>query len=222
LPSTLLRPLPPLGGSQQQAALAIMAAFVVAVGTALAFSPSPIGRQGVATTQDGRSVISMGLTRRQLGALAAASALPLAASADGANSKATVEKARAIYGSRVVRLASASPEDILEDQNALTLFISGAYRAGPNGNAQDKAISKQLLALKKTAIDGAKAGDASKAQGALKQIVAIAKLTEQDGYDGNYNPKQRRNPGAPPTEAIVAQMGSEAYALYDRYDAQKK
>jgi len=167
-------------------------------------------------TQTGRSAV---LTRRgAVGAFVAAAA-PVAVSADGANSKATVDKARAIYGSRVVRLASASPEAIIEDQNAITLFISGAYRAGPNGNTQDKAISKQLLALKKTALDGAKSGDAAKAQGALKEMIAIAKLTEQDGYDGNYNPKQRRNPGAPPTEAIVAQMGSEAYALYDRYDA---
>ena len=78
-------------------------------------------------TQTGRSAV---LTRRgAVGAFVAAAA-PVAVSADGANSKATVDKARAIYGSRVVRLASASPEAIIEDQNAITLFISGAYRAG--------------------------------------------------------------------------------------------
>ena len=31
---------------------------------------------------------------------------------------------------------------------------------------------------------------------------------------GNFNPKQRRNPGAPETAAIEGQMGSLAYALY--------
>jgi len=29
-----------------------------------------------------------------------------------------------------------------------------------------------------------------------------------------FNPKQRRNPGAPPTAEIEAQMGTQSYALY--------
>ena len=51
-----------------------------------------------------------GIARRELFSQAAGFALamtPLAALADGANSKATVDKARAIYGSRVYRLQTA-------------------------------------------------------------------------------------------------------------------
>merc|ERR1719258_601651 len=61
-------------------------------------------------------------------ALAAGLAAPGAAFADGASSKAVKERSRAIYGSRVFRLAKASPEQVLEDKNVLTLFITGSYR----------------------------------------------------------------------------------------------
>ena len=33
--------------------------------------------------------------------------------------------------------------------------------------------------------------------------------------DGAYNPKQRRNAGAPPTSEIVAQMATYSYSLYE-------
>ena len=39
---------------------------------------------------------------------------------------------------------------------------------------------------------------------------------------GNFDPKQRRNAGAPETAAIEAQMGSLKYSLYDTYSSTKK
>lgn len=62
--------------------------------------------------------------RAMFGAAAAAvsAAVPMAAFADGASSPAVLARARAIYGSRIVRLQDASPEAILEDKNAFTLF----------------------------------------------------------------------------------------------------
>ena len=32
---------------------------------------------------------------------------------------------------------------------------------------------------------------------------------------GNFDPKQRRNPGAPETAALEAQMGAMKYSLYE-------
>lgn len=155
--------------------------------------------------------------RRQLLAHAASVAVmaPAAAFADGANSKATVEKARAIYGSRVVRLQAADAATILEEKNAITLLISGAYRAGANGNPNDKQMNAQLSAIEKKLLKSAKAGDSAAAQAGIKEIVSLAGLRELDGVDGNYSPKQRRNPGAPPTAELSAQMGTQGYALYE-------
>ena len=176
----------------------------------LAFSPSTHASQRAGAT----SLIA----RRELFSQAAGLALamaPLAAFADGANSKATVDKARSIYGSRVFRLQSASAITILEEQNAITLFISGAYRAGPNGNAGDRATSKTLQGFQKKAVAAAKKGDSSGAQAAIKDLVLLANVKERDGKDGNYNPKQRRNAGAPPTSEIVSQMATYSYSLYE-------
>ena len=77
------------------------------------FVAAPTFNGPIASRVQTRSTVAMSAepvqTRRALLTSAASVALgmPLAAFADGANSKATVEKARAIYGSRVVRLQKA-------------------------------------------------------------------------------------------------------------------
>merc|ERR1712176_1138740 len=132
---------------------------------------------------DTRTAVSMSLARRELlqSAGAALALFPALANADGANSAQTAFRARAIYGSRIYRLKSASAAAILAESNAFKLLISGAYRTGD---------------VKPTA-------------------VQLAKLSELDSIKGgNFDPKQRRNAGAPPTAEIEAQMGTEAYALY--------
>merc|ERR1719183_99062 len=87
---------------------------------------------------------------------AAAAAAPFAAFADGATSPATRERARAIYGSRIARLSSASTEEILAEKNAFTLFTTGAYRS-----AKDKDTVASLKKLSTQAIAAAKSGDSS-------------------------------------------------------------
>jgi len=152
------------------------------------------------------------MARRALitGAGAALAAAPLAAFADGASSKAVLERARAIYGSRVARLVDASPEAILEEKNTFTLFTTGAYRS-----AAAKPTQKELTAISKKALAAAAAGDKAGANAAVKEFVKVGDIRILDTVEGgNFNPKQRRNPGAPPTSEIEAQMGTQAFALY--------
>jgi len=159
----------------------------------------------VPTSLDRRAVLR--------GAAAGAAAVPLAALADGANSRATADRARQIYGSRVFRLQSASAADILEEKNAFKLFTTGTYRG--EGTAV-KAARKELDGFTKKALAAANKGDSAGAQAAVKDFVKFAQIQELDTVaGGNFNPKQRRNPGAPGTAEIEAQMGSLAYSLYE-------
>merc|ERR1719379_1938192 len=153
------------------------------------------------------------VNRRELlgGAAAAVAMAPLAASADGASSKAVKERSRAIYGSRVFRLTGASTEKVLEEKNALTLFITGAYR----NEASSQPTQKKLKALAKSIEKSAKAGDSASTQKSIKEFIQVAKIRELDTVKGgNFDPTQRRNPGAPATSEIESQMGTQAFALY--------
>jgi len=153
------------------------------------------------------------MDRRQIvGTFAAAvAAAPFAAVADGATSKATIDRARAIYGSRIARLGSADAATILSEKNAFTLFTTGAYRS-----VKDKETIASLKKLEATAIASAKSGDSAGAQAAVKDFIKVGEIRVLDTVDGAiFNPKQRRNAGAPPTSEIEAQMGSLSYALYE-------
>jgi hypothetical protein len=144
-------------------------------------------------------------------AAAAVGMAPLAAFADGAASPATRERARAIYGSRIARLSNAPAADILEEKNAFKLFISGAYRS----DAATKELRGKLTSISASTIASAKAGDSSGAQAGVKEFVKIADLRVLDTVQNSiWDPKQRRNAGAPTTDTIEAQMGPMAYALY--------
>jgi hypothetical protein len=155
------------------------------------------------------------LGRREMLSFAAAavSMAPLAAVADGASSPAVLERSRAIYGSRIARLADASADAIVDEKNVFTLFETGAYPR--TGNAAFKDTQKALKAAGKKAVAAAKAGDKAGANAAVKEFVAIGEIRVLDDIDGAiFNPRQRRNPGAPPTSEIEAQMGTQAYSLY--------
>jgi len=173
--------------------------------SALAFTPPTskffqVGHAGAAVSR--RDLLQV--------AGAAAAMIPGLAFADGANSAATATRARQIYGSRVYRLQTASASTIAEEANAFQLFISGTYRTG-----DVKPTAKKLTALSKTIVTKAKGGDEAGAKASLKEFIALGKITEQDAVaGGNFNPKQRRNAGAPPTSEIEAQMGTSAFALY--------
>lgn len=177
----------------------------------LAFTPpTPLAANSAMAA---RSSVEMSVSRRAFaGTFAAAvAAAPLAAMADGASSPAVRERARAIYGSRIFRLQGATAETILEEKNVFPLFTTGVYRA----DASSKDTRKALTDLSKTALAAAKKGDSAGAQAAIKEFVKIGDCKVLDGVDGNYDPRQRRNPGAPPTAEIVAQMGTQAYSLYE-------
>ena len=86
-----------------------------------------------------------------------------------------------------------------------------------------KATKKDLTALAKKITTAAKAGDAAATTAGVKEFIAAEKLTELDRVKGNnWDPRQRRNPGAPPTSEIEAQMGTEAFALYAPTKSQLK
>lgn len=184
-------------------------------------SASLPGVRGQWTQQQGLSPVMMaGTSRRealtqqaQKGvALAAIVAMPRAAEADGASSKATMEKARGVYGSRVARLVGASNEKIVEEKSMFTLFTTGTYRA--TGGA-DKAQRAELNKLADTSVKAAKAGNGDAAQDAVKSFVKLANIRATDEDELSiYNPKQRRNAGAPTTDTILDQMGSMKYSLY--------
>ena len=155
------------------------------------------------------------MSRRQAFTSAAAAAIaaaPLAAFADGAASPAVRERARALYGSRVARLVGASPEAVLEEKNMFTLFTTGVYRS--DSASKDKRT--KLTVLTKTAVAAAKKGDSAGAQAAIKEFIAVGEIKSVDTLELSiYNPKQRRNPGAPTTDTILDQMGSQKFALYE-------
>merc|ERR1719311_572009 len=159
----------------------------------------------LATSSEGTAKQALPMSRRDLlGSAAAVAAMaPLAASADGASSKAVKERSRAIYGSRVFRLQGKSTEAVLEDKNAFKLFITGAYRT------DEPELRKQLTTLSANIVKAAKAGDSGETQKGLKEFIALGKIRETDIVKGgNFDPTQRRNPGAPPTAEIEAQMGT--------------
>ena len=186
-----------------------------AVTSALAFSAGPMPSNAVSAR--GSAVVMteqpMLARRAMLGAAAAAiTAAPMAAFADGASSPAVLARSRAIYGSRVFRLQDASPEAILEEKNAFTLFTTGAYPR--TGNAAFKETQAGLKAASKKALAAAAKGDKAGAQAAVKEFCAIGEISNVKDYDF-FAPKQRRNAGAPPTSELEAQMGPQAFALYD-------
>jgi hypothetical protein len=146
-------------------------------------------------------------------AAAAAVGMPFRAQADGARSKATRERARQIYGSRIYRLQGAGVPVILDEKGVFDIFIDGAY--GGLADDKSKAAVKSLKELQKTVLASAIKGDGSGASAAVKEFVKVAKITEQDKLPGNvYAPTLRRNAGAPVTDQIEDQMGSMKKALY--------
>lgn len=182
------------------------------VAAALAFSPTAMpGGHSTAS----RSVIAMSaepVVRREFlttAASFAAATVAMPAFADGATSAQQKARSRVLYGSRVYRLQTASAAEILDDENAFTLFVSGAYRTG-----DQKADRVALQKLQKSIMSAAKKGDTSAAQEGVKQFVALGKIEEKDTLkEGFFNPTQRRNPGAPGTAEIEAQMGTLSATL---------
>jgi len=148
-----------------------------------------------------RSMTRHQATLAAAGAAAAAVLTPqFPAVADGASSKATRERARALYGSRVYRLQGAAGPQILAAADTFDLFITGAYQPGNfNGETIDK-----LNALAKQTLVAAKKGDDKAANSALSDFIKVGKITELDQNSLNqYNPLERRSMGSPPNAAVL-------------------
>ena len=89
------------------------------------------------------------------------------------------------------------------------LLITGAYRT-----IDQKPVKKELEGLSKKILKAAEGGQVDKAS--LTEFLKLAKIDKNyyDDPNGIYNPKQRRNAGAPATAEITGQMATYAYSLY--------
>ena len=72
-----------------------------------------------------------------------------------------------------------------------------------------------LTKLSKSILASAEKGDTAAAQASIKEFVTLGAIKEADTIPGgNYNPKQRRNAGAPTSVDIEILMGTQKTALY--------
>jgi hypothetical protein len=143
--------------------------------------------------------------RAAMGAIAAAGlvALPTMASADGSVSKATVQRARFTYGSRVAALKAAVAAgdfaSVADEKNAFVLYNSGAYPAVKDKplkaaaiegtNAIFAAIRAKDKAALKTAYDSyCKAND-------IKEISELSANSGQ-GYSTDFDYRVRTKQAA--------------------------
>ncbi len=128
--------------------------------------------------------------------------IPSVASADGAVSKATVQKARGIYGDRIYALKSAVDAGdfaaVAEEKNAFILFNSGAYPGTKNKASFSAAVSgtnKIFAAIR--------AGDKAALQSAYAEYVASNSISplpevgtnEGQGYSSDYGWAARTKAG---------------------------
>ena len=136
--------------------------------------------------------------RAAMGAIAAAGlvAVPSLASADGAVSAATKQRARFQYGSRISALKSAVAKGdfgaVAAEKNAFILFNSGAY-AGDKAK-KDAAIAgtNAIFAAIRSKDSGAlkKAYDSYIASNSISDFKAISSA-EGQGYSSDYDYRVR-------------------------------
>jgi hypothetical protein len=111
--------------------------------------------------------------RSAFGQIATAGAVlagvPAIASADGAASAATRERARAVYGNRIAALKAAVDAGdfgaIADEKNAFILFNSGAY-------STDKAKKKAAIAGTNSIFAAIRSGDKAAVKKAYSDYVA--------------------------------------------------
>mmetsp|Transcript_20267 Transcript_20267/g.26236 ORF Transcript_20267/g.26236 Transcript_20267/m.26236 type:complete len:180 (-) Transcript_20267:1171-1710(-) len=166
------------------------------VAGASALAPSMNSRPSV---QGRRQVVE-----QAVGVLGAVVLAPKPAFADGAVSAATVQRARGIYGGRIVALKSAVDKGdfdaILEEKNAFDLFNSGAYAIkGPVAKAQKEAsiaATKEIF----TAVSTKDKAGLSKAYSTFLKNADIdptpVTVEKGQGYSSDYDWKVRTAKGA--------------------------
>jgi hypothetical protein len=131
-----------------------------------------------------------------------AAAMPQIAGADGAVSKATVERARGVYGSRVADLADAVSAGnfaaVAEEKNAFALFNSGAY-------ARNKAARTDAVLLADKIFEAVEKKDAAALKSSYSAYMKYISLDTpfkgardleySQGYSSDYDWKNRTKKG---------------------------
>lgn len=137
------------------------------------------------------------------GAAAVVAAAPQLAFADGAVSAATVQKARAVYGSRIYDLKSAVDsgnfDAVAGEKNAFILFNSGAYPT-----AKSKAEKKAAIEGTNAIFAAVKSGDKAALKSAYSSYIAANGITPLptvdnstgQGYSSDYDYRRLSSAGA--------------------------
>ena len=138
--------------------------------------------------------------RAAMGAIGAAAvvALPQMASADGAVSKATIQRARFTYGSRIADLKAAVAAGdfgaVAAEKNAFVLFNSGAFPGTKNKAAKAEAIAgtNAIFSAIRSKDKGAlkSAYDAYTKSNGIEDFGAIDN-TKGQGYSCDYDYRVR-------------------------------
>ena len=125
--------------------------------------------------------------RAAVGAIAAAGlvAVPTMASADGAISSATKQRAKFTYGGRIGALKSAVDKGdfaaVAAEKNAFVLFNSGAYPS-----LKDKSKKSEAIAGTNAIFAAIRAKDAAALKKAYASYVAANDIKEPATIDSSY------------------------------------
>lgn len=133
---------------------------------------------------------------------AAIAGLPQLAAADGAVSAATIQRSRAVHGSRIAALKEAVAKGdfdaIAAEKNSFILFNSGAYPT-----AKDKSKKKAAIASTNAIFGAIRSGDKGALKDAYSKYVAsngikpFPKIDKNygQGYSSDYDFKARTSAG---------------------------
>eukprot|EP00612_Vaucheria_litorea_P005323 CAMPEP_0171461606 /NCGR_PEP_ID=MMETSP0945-20130129/5984_1 /TAXON_ID=109269 /ORGANISM="Vaucheria litorea, Strain CCMP2940" /LENGTH=129 /DNA_ID=CAMNT_0011987981 /DNA_START=295 /DNA_END=684 /DNA_ORIENTATION=+ len=123
--------------------------------------------------------------------------VPQISLADGSVSIATIQRARGIYGSRVLNLSDAVDKadfsTVASDKTAFTLLVSGGFSS--------KSEKKAAAELKKEIFAAIDAKDAASLKTAYANLVNLAKLEptnvegDTQGYSSDFDWKARTDKG---------------------------
>jgi hypothetical protein len=152
--------------------------FATLLASTAAFAPSSVERTSSALNMDRRAAF---------GQIAAAGAVlagvPAIASADGAVSTASIQRARSVYGDRIVSLKSAVEKGdfaaIADEKSAFILFNSGAY-------PKDKAKKAAAIAGTNAIFAAIRAGDKAGVKSAYDAYVKDNSITGFPAIDNSY------------------------------------
>lgn len=176
--------------------VAIVSAALIA--SASAFAPAASSERAATALNMDRRAAMGGIV-----AAAGAAAMPSMAVADGAVSKATIQRAKYKYGSRITALKDAVNKGdfaaVAAEKNAFILYNSGAFPGTKNKDAKNEAIAATNTIF--AAIRAKDAGALKSAYaGYLKTVemsdYAAISADQGQGYSADYDYRVRTNQAA--------------------------